>query len=124
MPARPDLQITIDVEGAELTKWKIIRQGERTQKRLAEIIDVFAFKIQREAQLRAPVDTGFLRSSIHVDEIEEFYNEVVASADYAHFVEFGTRRTPAQPFMQPAVETLAAEFREEVQKALRWGWLS
>lgn len=122
MAVQPDLKITIEIEGAELTARRLAMQGERTQRRLQEIIDEFSFRIQRDAQLMAPVDTGFLRSSIVVAEIDPFYNEVQATADYAHFVEYGTRLTPAQPFMVPAMQKNAAAYREEVQKALRWGW--
>lgn len=113
----------IEVVGTDLTKRKIALYSQHTQDRIAEIIDVFSFKIQREAMIRCPVDTGYLRSSIIVDEQEKFYNEVVATADYAAFVEFGTRQHPAQPFMVPAAQMYAPAFRDEIQKAMRWGWV-
>lgn len=123
MPAPHNAKIYVEITGVELTKYKLATYSQRTQDRISEIIDVMAFKIQREAMIRAPVDTGFLRASIIVDQQDRFYNEVVATADYAAFVEFGTVRTPAQPFMVPAAQMHAAEFRDEIQKAMRWGWV-
>lgn len=122
MAQQLDHRITIEIQGLNITKRKLMRQGDRTRRQIEEVIDMISFKIQREAALRAPVDTGFLRSSIIVIEEEPFYNEIVATADYAHFVEYGTRRTAAQPFMVPAAQMFVDEFRREIQKAMRWGW--
>lgn len=64
-------------------------------------------KVKRDAQILAPVDTGFLRSSISVRttrRVNDSTAEVTASANYAAFVEFGTSRMSPQPFMIPAFE--------------------
>lgn len=57
------------------------------------------------AEQLAPVDTGALRESIHVEpgDTQGSYR-VVASAPYAVFQEYGTARMPAQPFLTPAVQ--------------------
>jgi HK97 gp10 family phage protein len=123
MAVQREIRFDIEFDNVDLTRAMVERQGERTQRKLQEIIDVYSFKIQREAQLRAPVDTGFLRSSIIVDQVEPFYNEVIAGADYAHFVEFGTRFTPAQPFMTPAAQSVVEDYHKDIQRALRWGWV-
>jgi HK97 gp10 family phage protein len=49
------------------------------------------------AQARAPELTGHLKASITDDG-----GEVVADTDYAGYVEYGTRRSKAQPFLRPA----------------------
>ena len=50
-----------------------------------------------------PVDTGELRDS---EEIVDGQDDVqlVASADHASYVEFGTYKMSAQPYMRPAIE--------------------
>ena len=53
----------------------------------------------RVAKVLCPVDTGYLRESI-----EATVDGVEATADYALFVELGTRKTPPQPFLTPAVD--------------------
>jgi HK97 gp10 family phage protein len=47
----------------------------------------------RHARAGAPVLTGALRASIRVED-----NEVIATADYAGYQEFGTQKMPAHPF--------------------------
>jgi HK97 gp10 family phage protein len=56
-----------------------------------------------DAQAFAPVDTGFLRSSIGVD----FHGDGLGfdagpTASYGHFVEGGTSRMAPQPYVRPA----------------------
>jgi HK97 gp10 family phage protein len=51
--------------------------------------DVYA----RHARAAAPMLTGALRASIHVDG-----SEVLATADYAGYQEFGTSKMPAHPY--------------------------
>lgn len=55
-------------------------------------------EIAQDARRYAPVETGELRASIHVQG-----NEVRAEADHAVYVEYGTRNMRAQPFMRPAL---------------------
>lgn len=64
-------------------------------------------KCVRIAKRTAPVDTGRLRASI----AEELRNEggdlaeiVGTDVVYAPFVELGTRRMRAQPFLRPAAQ--------------------
>lgn len=64
---------------------------------------------QRVARERAPVDTGYLRSSIAatIDSGSTsgvIVGEVTAGAEYAAYVEHGTSRQRPQPFMRPAYE--------------------
>lgn len=67
---------------------------------------LLALKLRNEAVQRCPVDTGRLRQSIGVKRIGEGRYRVGTNVTYAPYVEFGTRRTRAQPFMRPAVEAV------------------
>ncbi len=55
-----------------------------------------------EAKNMCPVDTGMLRDSIEVSS-EGMNASINAGADYAAFVEFGTCKAAAQPFLVPAL---------------------
>lgn len=71
------------------------------------------------ARQLAPEKTGALKRSIEVvDGPHALARRVVASADYAVFVEFGTRDSEAQPFMTPARQNIdvQAEVAAEVRK--------
>lgn len=57
----------------------------------------------------APVDTGNLMNSISAAKERELTWRVTAHADYAIYVEMGTRHMSAQPYLAPALnETSAA----------------
>ena len=60
--------------------------------------------VEGEAKKLCPVDTGLLRASI-TPVIESWAAGYVGTnTHYAPYVEYGTRKTPAQPFLEPAYE--------------------
>lgn len=69
---------------------------------LSRRLEACGFAIEGEVRRRTPVDTGRLRSSI-AHEADE--NEVVVGTNvhYAKYVELGTRRQNAQPYLVPGV---------------------
>lgn len=68
-----------------------------------------AREVGRDAKRYCPVDTGALRASIYaevdgnVTRIWVGTNPRGDGVDYALFVEFGTSRMAAQPYMRPAL---------------------
>jgi HK97 gp10 family phage protein len=72
-----------------------------------KILAKIAVEVQRDAKVRAPVDTGTLQWSITsgrfaADESRVEYH-VGTSIHYAIYQEFGTRYMPAQPYLVPAL---------------------
>lgn len=65
-----------------------------------------AIKVDRAAKQLCPVDTGRLRASI-TWQIERDARGLLAmigtNVEYARFVELGTVRAPAQPYLRPAL---------------------
>ena len=61
-------------------------------------------EVKAAAQGLVPVDTGELQNSIQVTE-----EGVEAGTDHAIYVEFGTYRMSAQPFMRPAADEASGE---------------
>jgi HK97 gp10 family phage protein len=57
------------------------------------------------AKGNAPVDTGEMRDSIHVEDTDEG-SQVVVGTDHWIFPEFGTIYMAAEPFMRPLIEEL------------------
>jgi HK97 gp10 family phage protein len=89
---------------------------------VAAVVAKYTHLITREAKARAPIDTGFLRSNIEADVsrvLRDAVGYVISGADYSSFVEFGTSRMAAQPFMFPAYEANARAFYDELKAALR-----
>lgn len=63
--------------------------------------------VERDAKINAPVDTGRLRSSI-TNRLEVEENQLVGIVgtvvEYASFIEHGTVKMNAKPFLFPALE--------------------
>lgn len=64
------------------------------------------------AKRACPVDTGNLRNSItHVVDSAEDSAYVGTNVEYAPYVEMGTRRAAAQPFLRPAATEHGPTYR-------------
>jgi HK97 gp10 family phage protein len=83
--------------------------------------------VQRVAKDLAPVKTGRLRNSIHIDIEGKGYDvvgRVYNNVEYAPYQEFGTTRMVAQPFLRPALvinrdkikERLMTHIKKELNK--------
>lgn len=84
-----------------------------------------AAQVVAHAKRIVPVDTGYLRSSIGFTKTGEAARSgaviqgVEATAPYAGFVEFGTSRMAAQPFLRPALAAVRKQFRSDMEKAAK-----
>lgn len=72
--------------------------------------------IAEEARRLAPVDTGELKNSIH-SELGEEGGFIAVDAEHGPFVEYGTDRMAAQPYLRPAIETKTDEALQLIAKA-------
>lgn len=81
--------------------------------------------IRNEARANVGVDTGFLKRQIRTRERSEqdgqmrFAVEVPRGAFYGRFLEFGTSKMAARPFMRPAAESKAEDAVMATRDALR-----
>lgn len=76
-------------------------------------LDVEAF-----AKTDVPVDTGNLENSIQADleHVDAYEGTVGTSVEYASYVEYGTGKMPARPYLTPAAERVGASFVEVVAR--------
>lgn len=58
--------------------------------------------VQEDMERLVPVDTGELKSTIHTESVGDSVYITVGS-DHWFFVEYGTSRMAAQPFIRPAL---------------------
>ena len=73
-----------------------------------------------EARTMCPVDTGNLRDSIAVSAGDSGA-QISANTDYAAYVEFGTYKMAAQPFLVPALINSADKIVAAAAKAIGEG---
>lgn len=78
--------------------------------------------VKQDARRDVPRRTGRLHDAIDA-EMEDDLNGAVgvdpATADYGEFVEFGTSKMAAQPFMTPAAELERARLPERVRRNVK-----
>lgn len=74
------------------------------------------------AKRDCPVDTGRLRNSItHAVEAGEQAVYIGSNVEYAAFVELGTSRMKARPYLKPAATQHNAEYKALAEQALKGG---
>jgi HK97 gp10 family phage protein len=111
---------------------------EAIRRAAGQLVRKAAFDIQAHAQDRAPVQSGHLKSSIYTVTNAQAGSDngygqgvtgdgellppvappsvdgpaavVAPAADYAVYVELGTRHMPAQPYLTPAAEAVRGPF--------------
>lgn len=84
--------------------------GPRAEALAAKVVMKSLADIEADAKALAPVDTGYLRSSISREVTADtfrgsggaFGGEVGPTANYGAYVEYGTSRMRPQPYMGPA----------------------
>ena len=78
--------------------------------------------IEADAKRNAPVDTGNLRSAITsmVEQIaaDAMQGQVGAPVEYALFVELGTSKMSAQPYLRPALRNNFSKVVSIIQEAI------
>ena len=80
---------------------------QETGKKMKE----YAFEI-------CPKRTGYLASTTHFTMLADLSYEFGADANYALYVELGTWKMAAQPFIRPAFEAHLADINQSIVDAL------
>lgn len=91
-------------------------------KAIATALEEMGLAAERFAKLKCPVDTGRLRNSItHAIEMHLLSGEayVGTNVEYAQYVELGTSRRAARPFLRPAAEDHSDFYRKIMEKHLK-----
>lgn len=82
------------------------------------VVNKTVHDIEAHAKQNAPVDTGFLKSSIQAKMISETQGVVSVGAEYGIYVEYGTRFQAAQPYLGPAVTAVRSGFESAMEQVL------
>lgn len=73
--------------------------------------------MQAKSQRNAPVDTGTLKRGIGLDVSDNGMTATVEpTAEYAPYVELGTRFMEAQPYLKPAFDEQKEKFKKDMAK--------
>lgn len=90
--------------------------AEHLPEAVSAIVRKAAFDVEANAKAVVPVDTGKLKNSISSEFPTPTRAIIAPHTEYAHFVEYGTRRQRAKPYMRPAAEKVKAAFFEACRR--------
>lgn len=106
--------MTLKLEGAEELKRLLRQTPESIKSRVSGVIATSTFSVAARMRQSAPARTGKLSASITSDATG-LRGRVFIGAYYWHFIEFGTVRMPARPFVRPAVEMETPAFERGIR---------
>ena len=124
------MKLSIKIEGAARLLSQLDKVGKSlNSKGMEQNFLKKAQEIASDAERRAPVLTGLLKSSMVARLMDKRGNNprvAVAAVDrkkapHAHLVEFGTSRAPAHPYFRPAVESKMGSMAKSLKEDLKKG---
>ncbi len=84
-------------------------------------LEMCGLKAEGYAKKLCPVDTGNLRNSITHQQEGDSVEIIGTNVEYAAYVEMGTSRSRAQPYLEPAVADHADVYRQIFESELKNG---
>lgn len=119
----------IKLEGMEKLQVKLKKNVQMSD--VKRVVRKNGSELQKKAQKNAPVGTpqstgipgyvgGTLKRSIGLDITDGGMTaEVEPTAEYAAYVEYGTRYMNAQPYMRPSYTVQKEKFKSDLKKLTR-----
>ena len=111
------IEISCDVKGVEEFQEALRNFDSAMQRQVHRQLASWAADVKALARELVPVRTGHLRSSIYA-KINEWVAQIGAEATYALFVELGTRRMQARPYLYPAIREYLPRLEQIILDAL------
>lgn len=110
------------VDGVAVNEDNTEEASQGIQRAMDRALEEIGLAAEGYAKRACPVDTGRLRNSItHAVESAEDSVYVGTDVEYAPYVELGTRRTAAQPFLRPAATEHGQTYRSILKRNLEDG---
>ena len=111
------LEIKCDVKGVKQFQQAMAQFDSGIQRQVHRLLTSWAADVKALAKQLVPVRTGYLRQSIYA-EVREWVVRIGAEASYAMFVEFGTSRMMAQPYLYPAIQAYLPQLERIIREAI------
>ncbi len=115
----------VTIEGVKEVTARLEKINQTATNAVEQALLNSALMVERDAKIKVPVDTGRLRNSLtHATEgfgSQEPAVRVGTNVHYAKFVEFGTSKQSAQPYLYPALIENKSKILNELAKAMKKG---
>lgn len=94
----------IEARGLSSARRRLQRIADRVAGVTQEAIEEFADDVVTHMKGVVPIDTGVLRDSIEKKVEGDTVTVGPRGVEYAEYVEYGTSRAPAQPYVRPTIQ--------------------
>lgn len=95
---------------------------QATNEAIVKALEAMGLQAEGYAKMKCPWATGNLRNSItHETDDSEMVERIGSDVEYAAYVEYGTSKTKAQPFLEPAVTDHVDEYKRIAENFLKNG---
>lgn len=112
------VKISCRINGVKELQQSLQSFDQALQRNVHSQLASWAADVKAEAMRKAPVRTGYLRSSIYA-KVQDWVVQLGAEATYALFVELGTRYMMAQPYLWPAIQEYLPQLEQLVKDAIK-----
>lgn len=99
--------MSVTIKGLSSLQAKLSKIDPLTKSAMERGVRRAGLKVEGDAKMVTPVDTGALRSSINTTSSSTANSAtatVGSNLEYAAYVELGTSKSSAQPFLQPSLQ--------------------
>jgi HK97 gp10 family phage protein len=107
---------TVRIKGLDKFVADVRKKSKSDQTAIGQEVQRSGLRIEKLAKRNAPWDTGYMSMSIYSWKAGDFKSEIISPANYSIWVEEGTRRQAAQPFLGPAVDSDYPVFLSNIKK--------
>lgn len=113
------IEVTVSIEGFSQLQLRLDQLDLAMRNRVDEALNHEVANMRVVAQSLAPKRTGYLASTVYAEKTSEWASKLAARAQYAYFVEFGTRFMRARRFLSRALESAMPSLVQRINQAVR-----
>ena len=111
------MEVSCDVQGIEEFQAAMLQFDSGMQNQVYRFLTSWAADVKALARKLVPVKTGYLQGTIYAT-VSDWVANVGADATYAYFIEMGTGRMRAQPYLYPAIQEYLPELERMILEAI------
>ena len=113
------VEVAVSINGFSELQFKLDRLDFSMRSRVDEALNQEVSNMRAVAQSLAPKRSGYLASTVYAERVGDWAFKLGARAQYAYFVEFGTRFMRARRFLSRALESAMPGLVQRVSQAVR-----
>ena len=113
------MSVSFKIKGVDRMVRQLAIKSKQARIATDRQLELSSLRIERNAKVKTPVKTGALKNTIFSAKAGNLTYKVTAPQHYAIYVEKGTRKMRAQPFLKPAIDAERPKLISNLRKIYR-----